>query len=184
MEVNFEQILEHSNQNGNYIKSDIARIESQKLNWKESEKKWSVLEVVGHLNKVYDLYFPNFQKAIESAPENNGQDNILQRTLMGRLSIYTQKPKGQKVRFKMKTFSFFQPSTMEAPLEVIQQFLTKKEQFNDFIKQARLKDLKGIKMPTALGDKMKFYVPECFEFILAHEDRHLVQIQNILSKAS
>lgn len=182
MEVNFEKILEHSNRNGNYIKIDIASKGPSKLNWKESEKKWSVLEVIEHLNKVYDLYFPNFNKAIESAPENHGQDNILQRTLMGRLSIYSQKPKGQKVRFKMKTFSFFQPNTSKNSLEEVESFLDKKEAFNDFIKRARLKDLKGIKMPTALGEKMKFYIPECFEFILAHEDRHLVQIQNILSK--
>ena len=182
MEVNFEKILEHSNNNGNYIKSDIARTEAEKLSWKESDKKWSVLEVIEHLNKVYDLYFPNFEKAIQSATDNNGKDNVLQRTLMGRLSIYSQRPKGQKVRFKMKTFRFFQPEKSESSLEVIEAFVSKKERFNGLIKKARLKDLKGIKMPTALGDKMKFYVPECFEFILAHEDRHLVQIQNILSQ--
>lgn len=184
MEVIFEKILQHSNRNGNHVKSDIATLDTSKLNWKQSPKKWSVLEVIGHLNKVYELYSPNFEKAIGSAPPiNDAKGTPVQRTLLGRLSIYVQKPKGEKRRFKMKTFDFFQPvHDPQRTDEVINKFLANKDEFNNHIKKARLKNLKDIKMPTALGEKMKFYVPECFEFILAHEDRHMVQIQEVLRK--
>lgn len=182
MDVNFEQILQHSNQNLNFVKSDIATLDSAQLNWKESAKKWSVVEVIGHLNKVFDLYLPNFEKVLDSAIELNGESGTpLQRTLLGRFSIYSQKPKGQKVRFKMKTFDFFQPvHDADTTDETINTFIENKDRFNELIKKARLKNLKGIKMPTALGEKLKFYIPECFEFVLAHEDRHMVQIQGIL----
>ena len=182
MEVNFEQILEQSNKIKNYIKTEVAEFSDEKLNWKASEKRWSILEVISHLNRVYEKYLDNFQLAIDSAPELSS-DEVLeyQSTILGRLSIYSMKPKGEKRRFKMKTFDFFNPiSEPDKKNETIDLFLTNKEAFNELIRQARVKNLKDIKMPTALGEKMKFYVPECFRFILAHEQRHIVQIASIL----
>ena len=184
MEVNFEQILQQSNKIKNYIKSDVAELPDSQLNWKASEKKWSALEVVSHLNRVYEIYLDNFQKAITSSPDLPLDETLdYQSTILGRLSIYSMKPKGKKRRFKMKTFDFFNPvSEPEKKNETINLFLKNKEIFNELIKKARGKNLKNVKMPTALGEKMKFYVPECFRFILAHEERHVVQIASILEE--
>ncbi|MEP1035497.1 DinB family protein [Ekhidna sp.] len=184
MEVNFEQLLQQSNRIKNYIKSDVGELPHATLNWKSNEKKWSPLEVVSHLNRVYEKYLDNFERAISSAPLlSDNQILESQSTLMGRISIYMMKPKGKKRRFKMKTFDFFNPVTEpEKKHETLDLFLKNKETFNDLIKQARAKNLKNIKMPTALGEKVKFYVPECFRFILVHEDRHIVQIAGILEE--
>lgn len=187
MNNHLEKQLQHSNLNLQFIQSEVYPLSESSLSWKESEKKWSVLEVIDHLNKVYELYFPNFQKAIEKAHAHSiGEPNEkVQRTFLGKLSIYTMKPKGNKRRFKVKTFDFFEPNfSSDALKELLPRFEKNKATFNDFIKQARMKNLQGIKVPTALGEKMKFYIPECFEFILAHEDRHIVQIQSILDKVS
>lgn len=183
MEVNYEKLLQHSNEMKNHIK-EISDLDPAVLNWKEKEDKWSVIEVIGHLNKVFDIYLDNFREAIESAPQLNGNEEApMQRTLLGRLSIYSNKPKERKRKFKMKTFSFFQPAHDQEKTEAtIKEFLDNKEQFNELIRQARLKNLKGVKVPTALGNKVRFYIPECFEFILAHEERHMVQIDDVLSQ--
>lgn len=184
MEVNFEQILQQSNRLKNYVKSDIAELPNEQLNWKSNEKKWSPLEVIGHLNRVYEKYLDNFERAITSAPElSANQSSDYQSTLIGRMSIYAIKPKGKKRRFKMKTFDFFNPITEpDKKHETLDLFLKNKEQFNTLIKQARGKNLRNIKIPTALGENVKFYVPECFRFILAHEERHVVQIASILEE--
>ncbi|WP_421763472.1 DinB family protein [Ekhidna sp.] len=185
MEVNYEKMLKDSNQIKNYIKTEIASLEDQLLTKKESEKKWSALEVIEHLNKVYDVYLDNFNQAIDRAEElNDNETTDMQRTILGRLSIYANKPKGKKRRFKMKTFDFFRPAVVpEQVHSIIDVYLQKKETFNNLIRRARTKDLKNVKIPTALGEKVKFYIPECFEFILAHEQRHMVQIQLAIDKA-
>lgn len=91
------------------------------------------------------------------------------------------KPKGKKRKFKMKTFDFFVPTIDEEKVEqVFSTFQSNKMRFNELIKLARKKNLKGVKIPTALGQKVKFYIPECMEFILAHEQRHIVQIKGLL----
>lgn len=182
MENFYEQLLQRSNTVKNRIEEDIKNLDQSKLNWKESEKKWSVLEVIDHLNKVYDKYLDNFKKTINSAPQLNGETQKKQWTLLGRLSIYSMKPKGQKRRFKMKTFDFFQPNGESPKNQIIEEFLEKKERFNSLIRDARLKNLSDLKMPTALGEKAKFFVPECFDFIMSHEERHMVQIEDVFRK--
>lgn len=186
MEVNYEKLLQHSNQMKHHIQSDIAKLSPEILTKKPKPDQWSVLEVIEHLSLVYDKYLTNFKNAIDSAPDlKNGESTNVQRTLMGRLSIYSMKPKGQKRRFKMKTFDFFRPvHTPDTTNSIINDYLERKEQFNELIRNARLKNLKNVKIPTALGDRMRFYVPECFEFILAHEERHMVQIQQLLGQVN
>lgn len=178
MEVNYEKLLQDSNSIKNYIKADIATLNDNILYRKESEKKWSAVEVIEHLNKVYDVYLDNFTRAIDDAPQlSESESPKMKRTILGRLSIAINKPKGKKRRFKMKTFDFFRPAVAPNQLnEVIDHFLIKKETFNELIKKARTKDLKNVKVPTALGEKVKFYIPECFEFLLVHEERHMIQI--------
>jgi hypothetical protein len=186
MEVNFEALLQRSNYAKSFIESDIEVLNAELINWKESPKKWSVLEVVSHLNQVYKVYLENFEKTISDAPELK-DDHTLRRqsTILGRMSAYFMKPKGKKRKFKMKTFDFFEPvSNSKKPNDTIALFFENKNRFNEIIKSARLKDIKGLKIPTALGEKIKFYIPECIDFLLAHEERHLVQIEEILKRAT
>ncbi|MEM8939365.1 MAG: DinB family protein [Bacteroidota bacterium] len=180
MENLYENLRQRSNKVKHYVNNEIAHLDSETLNWKQNEKKWSTLEVVDHLNKVYDIYLPNFEEAITRAPELNGKIQEKQQTMLGRLSVYSMKPKGRKRRFKMKTFDFFQPGTEIECNEVLAEFDGKKQEFNDFIKRARGKSLVDIKMSTSLK-LIKFYIPECFDFILTHEERHLIQMEEILA---
>ncbi|MFK7952095.1 MAG: DinB family protein [Ekhidna sp.] len=185
MEVNFEYLLQQSNQMKNYIERNVSALSVEKLNWKESPKKWSVLEVVSHLNKVYNKYHENFEQAISDAPKTDTDRQRMQRTILGRMSIYSMKPKGKKRKFKMKTFNFFEPQIDKKNVNVtLHLFLNNKDRFNSYLKESRSKKLDDIKIPTALGEKMKFYIPECFEFILAHEERHMVQIKEIIEKTT
>ena len=64
MEANYERMLQDSNRIKNYIKGDIANLDEETLIKKENEKKWSALEVIEHLNKVYDIYLDNFTREI------------------------------------------------------------------------------------------------------------------------
>jgi len=41
----------------------ILASDLSKLNWKENETRWSVLEVLMHLNSYAAYYFPEFEKA-------------------------------------------------------------------------------------------------------------------------
>lgn len=186
MEAYFKNLLAESNSIKHYVTADVSEVPEEALLWKETSKKWSVIEVIDHLNKVYALYFPLFDEALDGlSMRADGAENHPQYTLLGKLSIHAMRPKGDKRRFKMKTFDFFQPiHDIANSHEIITSYLAKKETFNNTLKAADAKCLSGLKMPTSLGKQVKFYVTECFEFILAHEQRHMVQIAGILAKKS
>lgn len=182
MDVNYEKILQHSNQMKNYVKVDVASLDDEQLLKKPGPKKWSAVEVIEHLNKVYDIYLIKFHQIITNASDLSVETTIKKEwTVFGWLSIYAMKPKNKKRRFKVKTFDFFRPAVAPSQIHsVIETFLQNKETFNELVRQSKTKDLKGLKVSTSLGGKIKFYVPECFEFILAHEERHMVQIEEVL----
>jgi hypothetical protein len=184
--MNFDELLKFSARNGELVSNQIGGLPESVLNWKESEKKWSVLEVIGHLNQVYELYFPNFEHVLGQASPLSSQKSVLrQTTWLGRLSIYSMKPKDRKIRFKMATFKFFEPVLdTTGSNQTLDTYFANKERFEGLISKSVGLDISGIKVPTALGKRVKFYIPECFEFILSHEERHLVQIDNILNKHS
>lgn len=182
MNTTLEKTLQRSNQISNYMETEVQTLPEAILKKKPAAKKWSIIEVVSHLNQVYARYLENFDRAIEQAePNRSEEEQPEKRSLLGRLAIYTNRPKGKKRKFKMKTFDFFEPSENSiAHNETLDLFFKNKEAFNQLIKKARKRKVNGIKMPTALGEKMRFYVPECFEFVTAHEERHIVQIQELV----
>ncbi len=166
------------------IKNEILQIAShdiEKLQWKSDVKSWSVLEILNHLSLVYELYANNFERTIEAAPQSSEQSHSIKYSLLGRLSIFSQRPNNEKRRMKMKTFDFFQPDYKSCEShEVVKRYLANKEVFEKLLIDASTRDLAELKVPTALGQKVRFYVSECFDFILAHEQRHLVQINQTL----
>ncbi len=182
MRTTLDELLQRSNEMGHFIENEVAGLPQDVLTRKPNEKTWSAIEVVDHLNKVYDTYLDNFDKAVSSADDlPDGAESKYKSSFIGWMGAYTMKPKGRKRKFKMKTFDFFQPTVEDASHdETIQTFLSNKARFNELIEKARSKDISKVKMSTALGDRYKMYVGECFAFVLAHEERHMVQIEGIL----
>jgi len=181
MTVNFELLLQRSNTIYNKLERVCCNLEEDKLRAKPDAKSWSIIEVVQHLNLVYDIYLDNFEKTLEGCADlAEHEENKWQRTILGRLSIYSMKPRGTRRRFKMKTFDFFTPA--EGNESVWETFTANKERFNEIIRRSRRLNLKGLKISTALGKKIRFYIPECLEFLIAHEERHIVQIDELLDQ--
>ncbi|MFT7198271.1 MAG: hypothetical protein ACI83W_002649, partial [Marinoscillum sp.] len=154
------------------IKNEISQIATQnieELQWKSDPKSWSILEILNHLSLIYELYADNLDRTIQAAPQPLRKDQAIKYSLLGRLSIFSQRPKNDKRRMKMKTFDFFQPDYKYCENhEVVKRYLDNKEFFEKLLKEASTRDLAGLKVPTALGQKVRFYVSECFDFIFAH----------------
>lgn len=177
--MKLEHLIVRSNKTANFIKDHLGSLDDSILRQKPNQKSWSLLEIIEHLNLVYDKYLENLEHVISEAPAGNHEESFYQTTVLGKLSIYSMKPKKRKRRFKMKTFDFFTPEYDQLDTQrVLKDFFHNKVTFNSLIDLARKKDLKGLKVPTALGDKIRFYIPECLDFIISHEERHKIQLED------
>ena len=60
-------------------------------------------------------------------------------------------------------------------------YLREEVNYDTFHKDAdRTRDISKVKVISAAGPLLQFRLPECFEFLLSHEERHLAQIKEIL----
>ncbi len=184
--TSLESLYQKSQDQYAYLLNLVDPLPSEMLVWKGNDKEWSVEEIIDHLSIVYSLYSPKLDKVINESEELiSGVMSEYRKTLFGRLSIYSQRPKRGKVKFKMKTFDFFEPKAKAGEgSRIIEKFKIDKQKFAEIIQLAKTKNLSKTKVSTALGERVKFYIPECFEFLLAHEERHLVQIEKLIQRQS
>lgn len=158
------------------------------LNRKPNAKQWSIIEVVGHMNQAYADYRGKIDHAIQTFPKKaNETSETYTAGGMGKMAINMIRPKNGQRKWKMKTMKKFEPNTAlskasKADIEAtFQQFFDIQEHLKTAILASRKLDLKKHKITSAIGPIVRFYLPDCFEFIISHEERHVLQIQELLS---
>ncbi len=150
-------------------------------------KSWNVLEVLEHLSISYSLYVPKIEKALsEVTPSDIGSWSFKVRPWQ-RFVIEGQRPKGNKRRFKVKTLKRFEPLIAQGNFDeekanrVFELFQSTHQQLKNYIVSSRTREMKHPPFSSAIGPIVKFYLPEAFEFLLCHAERHMVQIEEILA---
>lgn len=151
-----------------------------------NEKAWNVLEVLEHLNIAYSLYQTKIEKALQEVPDSSGEVWEYRPGFWNRFVIAGQRPKGSKRPFKMKTLKKFEPLLSNAltKKEADKVFVRFKETHNALKKAillSRTKTMIHKRFPSAIGPIVTFRLPEAFEFLLCHAERHMVQIDEIIS---
>lgn len=158
------------------------------LNRKPNAKQWSIIEVVGHMNQAYEDYRQKIDHAIQTFPKKaNEISETYTANGMGKMAINMIRPKNGQRKWKMKTMKKFEPDAVlskasKAEIEAtFQHFFEIQQHLKTAILASRELDVKKHKITSAIGPIVRFYLPDCFEFIISHEERHVLQIQELLS---
>lgn len=155
-----------------------------------SPKSWGLIEVVEHLNKAYTLYIDKIDAAITNSPEIKKEPQPFKTRAWQKFVIEGQRPKNGKRPWKMKTLKRFEPlldvkALTDEDIKIIfERFFELHEHLKTSILLARTKAVKTQSFSSAIGPIVTFYLPEAFEFLLCHMERHYVQIEGILATAS
>jgi hypothetical protein len=174
----------------------INRIRIEVVFFKEQDKNaltkrprakgWSIIEVFEHMviaSKAYEDKIDNCLLKLNASP--NKTEEIKARAIPSFL-IKRFPPKENKIRFKMKTFKKFQPmfSSTELSDEEIKStfdnFILSLDHLEKAIKRYPTKSITDISFNSAIGATVRFNVAEACEFILCHNERHLLQASNTL----
>ncbi len=178
----------------NFLMEKIGSLQSLPIDMLTSApntQAWSILEIIEHLNIAYGHYVDKVSDALNRAkPIENDKEPFKARIWQGFI-INGQRPKGQTRKWKMKTMKRFEPEAIDTTHgkdhlgPTFEQFQHLHGHLKEAILMGRHKNLRHMKIPSAIGSIVNFYLPEAFEFILCHAERHLVQIEEtkeILSK--
>lgn len=186
MKITAENLVQRLNELVEEVKQ-FQQFPKDVLLQKPSPKKWNVLEIVDHLTMAYKVYWNRIDELIEQLPTSSESPAFYKPRPISKFFINTLRPKGTDIKWKMKTMSIFEPQ--EAPkgesadiAKVFADFYASQDHFKKSILKMRELDVSKGKLVSGIGPIVKFYLPECLEFHMGHQERHLLQIKNTLAE--
>jgi uncharacterized damage-inducible protein DinB len=143
--------------------------------------KWSVAQVLQHLN-IYARYYIN---AIEHSLHHNQSGASVNFTpgWLGNYFTNLMKPTEDKtIKSKMKSPANAVPSAQPDALAMLHEFINHQHHLLNLLQIARTANLEYNRIPISLTKLIKLKLGDTFRFFIAHEQRHLLQIENTLKQ--
>ena len=162
------------------IKIHFEKLSFEQLNWKENSETWSIAECLEHLNIYANYYLQAIEKQIKKASKNQQNASMeATSTWFGRYSINSIAPSNTK---KIKTMKHLNPSNSKIEGHVLKRFLKHQEKLQLLLKDAKTVNINKLKIPVEFFKLLKINLGDCFQFLIAHEQRHLNQALNVKRK--
>ncbi len=166
----------------------LLDLPTERLLKRPAPDRWSVMEVVQHMNLSSGHYHRLLQRLY--ANENNGLRfrSTFTPGLLGQYSVnaMTPKPNGD-IPMRMRTLRMFDPART-APVnadDALAPLLRFREMLHGFmglLERARTRGLEGEKVTSTLGPIIRFKAGDAFRFPIAHQERHFLQIDRVLKE--
>jgi len=154
---------------------ELLEIDFEKLNWKENQLSWSVLECLEHLNLYGDFYLPEIKSKItynKSNPVLNFKSGWL-----GDYFANSMLPK-EKLN-KMKTFADKNPNKSKLNKATIERFIQQQNELLILLKKAEKVNLNKVKTKLTIPI-LTLKLGDTFRFIINHNIRHFQQLEKVL----
>lgn len=150
------------------------------LEQQPSNDKWSVAQVLEHLNFYSSFYIPAIEKKLhlhQSVSKTQFSPGWL-----GNYFTKLMKPAaGNRIVKKMKSPKNALPSAQPDTGKMLEEFLQHQHQLLNLLQIAKSASLDTIRIPTSLSKLIQLKLGDTFRFFIAHEQRHFLQIRNILN---
>ena len=142
--------------------------------------RWNVLQVLEHLNTYNRYYLPLLEQKItttKTKPENEFRSGWL-----GNYFTKMMLPRPNGSVQKMKAFRNHVPSSTLNAQQVITEFLAGQRKLVHLLEQAASCNLNGNRIPITLSSLVRLQLGDVFRFIVAHNERHLLQIERNIGR--
>ena len=145
--------------------------------------KWSAAQCLEHLNAYSRFYLPAMEKAIRAAgPQQRRPAAVFKSGILGNYFTNMMQPRLEgTIGMRMQSPRSYRPETTLPAAEVVAAFIAHQHKIIQLLQQAAQVNLQAVKVPTTLGSWLKFSLGDTFRFILAHEQRHLLQARRALA---
>lgn len=141
--------------------------------------KWSIAQILEHLNSYGRIYLPQINKAISTSKTKRAA--WFNSGVLGNYFTNTMKPKNVfEVKNKMKTFKAHIPDNNLNPGKVLDEFVEQQHTLLQLLEMANQKDTNAIRVPISISKFIKLKLGDTFRFLIAHEQRHFIQARNAI----
>ena len=145
--------------------------------------KWSVVQVIEHLNTYGRYYLPRIKKALDASKDKPAP--FFTPGWLGNYFTNSMLPgKNGTIKNKMKAFKNHIPPADLDSRPVLNEFLKQEEELLQLLSKAKNADIGKIRIPISIAAFIKLKLGDTFRFFIAHHQRHFVQIGNTLAALS
>lgn len=148
----------------------------ENLNFRSSEKSWSILECLEHLNFYGNFYLPEIDNRMNEnqfiACKAEFKSGIL-----GNYFAEMMLPK-EKLN-KMKTLKKTDPIHKTLDKSVIEEFIRQQNKMLGLLEKANLIDLEKTKTSISISKWIKLKLGDTFRVVVYHNLRHIRQAENL-----
>jgi hypothetical protein len=159
--------------------AQLKQLPAQLLVQQPGPGRWSVAQVLEHLNTYGRFYLPELQKAINAHP-GTATDWFVPGWLGGYFTNSMRPKADGTIRNKMKTMKDHNPAPALDGMKVLLEFEQQEITLLQLLDKARQVNINRIRIPVSITPLLKLKMGDVFGFIIAHHQRHFVQIENTL----
>ena len=144
-----------------------------------AQGRWSVAQVIEHLNSYGRYYLPAIEAALNanSYPHND----TFKPGWLGDYFTKSMLPgKDGQIANKMQSPKDHRPNADVDSKPVIDEFLKQEQLLLDLLERSKHTDISKIRIPITLSRFVKLKLGDTFRFLVAHHQRHFVQVKNTL----
>ena len=152
----------------------LKEVDQSSLLYKENENKWNALECMQHMNQSMQVYTDQLAHIVLQ----NGVEDTIKIGWKGNFFAEGSRPKGEEISYKMKTMKALEPNN--AGDESIDIYISLLGLIKSFITQNRDRSWTKGRVKTALGPLVKLNIAEAINFVLAHNERHILQAKKAM----
>jgi len=158
----------------NYLKSTDPAILLQE----PAPGKWSVIQVLEHLNSYGRYYLLAIERSMNKKTETV---EFFKSGWFGNYFTKLMKPgENGMITNKMQSPKDHRPSKYLDAFPVLNTFLEQQHYLLELLELAKSKNIGAIRTPISLSRLIKLKLGDTFRFFIAHEQRHFVQINNAI----
>lgn len=175
----------------NELQEDVRRIKAaaqhiqgadpRKLIYQTHPEKWSVVQVLEHLNGYGRYYIPAIDKSL--AFKSAEPSVWFTSGFLGNYFTNSMKPTNvYEIKNKMKTMKAYNFKNSLNVEQVLNEFLQQQDRLIQLMDLARTRNLNEIRIPITISKMVKLKLGDIFRFLVAHEQRHMIQARNTLQQ--
>jgi len=159
-----------------------AGLTDDQLNWHPAEGSWSILDCLEHLNVAVTETLPAFDRSIaDGRAKGQYSGGPFRYGWFARMIASSMEP---PPRFRMRAPKLMRvaPATTRRSAEVLPEFVRVREQLAERVRQANGLDLAHVRLISPVNRLLRVPLGTYFNFILAHDRRHLWQARNVRTR--
>ncbi|HTE25916.1 DinB family protein [Flavitalea sp.] len=142
--------------------------------------KWSIAQILEHLNSYGRFYLPEIRKALDES--NLSPDLKYNSGWLGNFFTNSMKPTADKrVKNKVKAMKDYTPTPDLDSKTVIDEFLQQQQDMLNLLEASAQKNIGRIRIPITITKFIRLKLGDIFRFLIAHNQRHFIQCENTIN---